>query len=65
MKKLIITLNLLLFVFITGCTSPSGNTSVQTLEIVKDLTIVDELDCFVGDSFDLNAKISDNKKEKY
>ena len=63
MKKLIITLNLLLFVFITGCTSPSGNTSVQTLEIVKDLTIVDELDCFVGDSFDLNAKISDNKKE--
>ena len=64
MKKLIITLNILLIVFITGCTAaPSGN-GVQTLEIVKDLTIVDELDCFVGDEIELSAKISDNAKEQ-
>ncbi len=63
MKKLIITLNLLLILFITGCTNASGNTSIQKLEIIKDLSIVDELDCFVGDSFELNTKISDNEKE--
>ena len=64
MKKLIITLNLLLILFITGCTNAGGNNSIQKLEIVKDLTIVDELDCFVGDVVELNTKISDNKKEQ-
>ena len=64
MKKLIITLNILLILFITGCTTGAGNNSIQTLEIVKDLTIVDEIDCFVGDIVELNTKISDNAKEQ-
>ncbi len=65
MKKLIIALNVLLILFITGCTTtPGGNKGVQTLEIIKDLTIVDEIDCFVGDEVELDTKISDNAKEK-
>ena len=40
MKKLIIALNVLLILFITGCTTtPGGNKGVQTLEIIKDLRL--------------------------
>lgn len=62
MKKLIITLNLLLILFVTGCTV-SSNADVINLEIVKDLAIVDEIDCFVGDEILLNTKISNNSKK--
>ena len=64
MKKLIITLNILLILFITGCTTASGNSKPQTLEIVKDSTIIDELDCYVGDEVELNTKISDDSQEQ-
>lgn len=59
MKKLIITLNLLLFVFLTSCTMTSGG-GFKTIEITKESVVVDELDCFVGDEFKLDTKMSDN-----
>jgi hypothetical protein len=60
MKKFYSIVLVLLILLLVGCSEPPVDKKVQSIEIYKDLALIDELDVFVKDEFTLTAVINDD-----
>ena len=60
MKKFYSIVLVLLILLLVGCSEPPVEKKVQSIEIYKDLALIDELDVFVKDEFTLTAVINDD-----